>query len=245
VNMTISPPIRILALVGVIAIVAFGATTMLRHSPTITRTSTAQPHGGGSLVHHVVPPKTVAHTTPKTHAPAKPSRTHHAAVTAPKAAAKTRAAAKPAAKPKPKPAPRGNLVYEDLPAPLQWQLALHKIVVVSPYNPNADVDAISVAEAHAGAVDAGAGFLLVNVLDDKVAGMLTALLPGGGLLPDPGVLVYRAPGDLIVRLDGFADRASVAQAVTNALAAPRTVARAAAGVPASTTPATAGTTGAP
>ncbi len=241
--MTISPPIRILALVGVIAIVAFGATTMLRHSPTITRTSTARPHGVG----RVVPPKTVAHTTPKTHAPAKPSKTHHAAVTPPKTAAKTRAAAKPAAKPKakPKPAPRGNLVYEDLPAPLQWQLALHKIVVVSPYNPNADVDAISVAEAHAGAVDAGAGFLLVNVLDDKVAGTLTALLPGGGLLPDPGVLVYRAPGDLIVRLDGFADRASVAQAVTNALAAPSTVARAAAGVPASTTPATAGTTGAP
>ena len=69
-----------------------------------------------------------------------------------------------------------------------------------------------------GAIDAGAGFLLVSVLDNKVAGILTALLPGGGLLPDPGVLVYRAPGDVALRLDGFADRASVAQAATNALA---------------------------
>ena len=40
--------------------------------------------------------------------------------------------------------------------------------------------------------------------------------PGGGLLPDPGVLVYRAPGDIVVRLDGFADRDTVAQAATNA-----------------------------
>ena len=57
----------------------------------------------------------------------------------------------------------------------------------------------------------------MSVLDNKVAGLLTALLPGGGLLPDPGVLVYRAPGDVALRLDGFADRASVAQAATNAL----------------------------
>ena len=108
-------------------------------------------------------------------------------------------------------------MYAQLPQALQWQLAHHKIVVVSLYNPGSDVDAISVAEAHAGAIDAGAGFLLVSVLDNKVAGLLTALLPGGGLLPDPGVLVYRAPGDVALRLDGFADRASVAQAATNAL----------------------------
>jgi len=43
-------------------------------------------------------------------------------------------------------------------------------------------------------------------------------LPGGGLLPDPGVLVYHAPGDVVIRLDGFNDRDAVAQAATNALA---------------------------
>jgi hypothetical protein len=113
---------------------------------------------------------------------------------------------------------RGNPVYAQLPQPLQWELAHHKVVVVSLYNPRSDVDAISVAEAHAGAADANVGFLLVDVLDNKVAGILTALLPGGGLLPDPGVLVYRAPGQIALRIDGFADRDSVAQAATNALA---------------------------
>ena len=113
---------------------------------------------------------------------------------------------------------RGNLVNADLPAPLQWQLARHHIVVVSMYDPNSDVDSISVAEAHAGAIDAGAGFLLVNVLDNALAGPLTALLPGGGLLPDPGVLVYRAPGTVAYRIDGFADRDAIAQAVSNAFA---------------------------
>jgi hypothetical protein len=109
-------------------------------------------------------------------------------------------------------------VYAQLPQPLQWQLAHHKVVVVSLYSPRSESDAISVAEAHAGAVDAGAGFLLVNVLDNKVAGILTALLPGGGLLPDPGVLVYRAPGTIAFRLDGFNDRDAVAQAALNAMA---------------------------
>ena len=91
----------------------------------------------------------------------------------------------------------GNPVYADLPAPLQWELSHHKVVVVSFYDPNANVDAISVAEAHAGAIAAGAGFLLVSVLDNKVAGILTALLPEGGLLPEPGVIIYRAPGTIV------------------------------------------------
>src|SRR5258707_10629 len=142
-------------------------------------------------------------------------------------------------------ATRGNLVYADLPAPLQWELALHKIVVVSLYNPNADVDAISVAEAHAGATDAGAGFLLVNVLDNKLAGPLTALLPGGGLLPDPGVLVYRAPGDIMVRLNGFADRTTVSQAATNALMVEKTGTPPAAVNASAATPVASGTTGTP
>jgi hypothetical protein len=112
----------------------------------------------------------------------------------------------------------GNLVYSDLPAPLQWQLARHHIVVVSIYSANSDVDSISVAEAHAGATAAGAGFLLVNVLDNSIAGPLTALLPGGGLLPDPGILIYRSPGNIALRIDGFVDRDAVSQAVANAYA---------------------------
>ena len=112
-----------------------------------------------------------------------PRKTHATVHAAAKAATKTHATdgGKPTGF-------RGNPSTRSCPQPLQWQLAHHKVVVVSLYNPSADVDAISVAEAHAGAIDASAGFLLVNVLDNKVAGILTALLPGGGLLPDPGVL---------------------------------------------------------
>ena len=205
-NVTISPQIRILALVGLLAALGLGASmfvlgggsskTDTTAATTALAHTTAKPHTTPVVKPTTTPPKHTSKPATKPHVATR----HHV----------KKAAAKPAKF-------RGNPVYAQLPQALQWQLAHHKIVVVSLYNPASDVDAISVAEAHAGAIDASAGFLLVSVLDNKVAGLLTALLPGGGLLPDPGVLVYRAPGNVALRLDGFADRASVAQAATNAL----------------------------
>jgi hypothetical protein len=179
-----------------------GVVTPTTHAATTHAATTPAPTTHGAR------PQTKATNPPVKHAAkphAKPVAKAHA-----KPAAKTHATAKA------KTVARGNLVYSTLPPALQWALSQHKVVVVSIYNPNAAVDTIAAAEAHAGAVDAGAGFLLVSVLDNKTAGILTALLPGGGLLPDPGVLVYRSPGDLALRLDGFHDRAAVAQAATNA-----------------------------
>jgi hypothetical protein len=205
VNLTVSPQIKVLALVGLLAALGLGASMFVLGGHS-SKTETTAPATTAAVQQHTTPvkPATTTTSTPTKHV-TKPATTtkHHRQV----------------AKAKPKPNVfRGNAVYAQLPAPLQWQLAHHKVVVVSLYNPRANVDAISVAEAHAGAVDAGAGFLLVDVLDNKVAGILTALLPGGGLLPDPGVLVYKAPGDVVIRLDGFNDRETVAQAATNALA---------------------------
>jgi hypothetical protein len=205
VNLTVSPQIKILALVGLLAAVALAASMFVLGGSAKKVAAVATPAkthttAAGTQVRHATKPRTVVHT-PVKHA-AKTHTVSHA-----KAHKK---AAKPAGF-------HGNAVYAQLPQPLQWQLAHHKVVVVSFYNPSSQVDAISVAEAHAGAIDAGAGFLLVSVLDDKVAGILTALLPGGGLLPDPGVIIYRAPGNVALRLDGFSDRASVAQAATNAM----------------------------
>jgi hypothetical protein len=40
-----------------------------------------------------------------------------------------------------------------------------------------------------------------------------------GVIQDPAVLVLKPPGDLVVRIDGFADRDTVAQAAVNAAAA--------------------------
>jgi prepilin-type N-terminal cleavage/methylation domain-containing protein len=262
VNLTISPVIRIAALVGLVAIVALGGSVVMLGRAHKTDTPAAgERHGSATPAKRTATVHARPHVTPaapaqaKAHAKSKaPVKTAapatHAkatAVTPHKAAAPTKSATphKTAAPTKtatthkataPKHAKKalfhGNPVYADLPAPLQWELAHHKVVVVSIYNPNADVDAISVAEAHAGATASGAGFLLVSVLNDKVAGILTGLLPGGGLLPEPGVLVYRAPGTISVRMDGFADRDSVAQAATNALAAPATTpAASAAGAP--------------
>jgi hypothetical protein len=198
-NLTLSPQIRIVALVGLLAVIGLAGSMLVLGRSSSPKKTDATPTRASTTA--------AARTTPST-TPTKP------------AAHPVKAVAKPVhhAKPRKPAAYFGNKVYATLPAPLQWQLAHHKVVVVSIYNPKADVDAISVAEAHAGATDAGVGFLLVSVLDNKVAGILTALLPGGGLLPDPGVLVYRAPGDVALRLDGFADRSSVAQAATNALA---------------------------
>ena len=226
-NLTISPQIKILALVGLLAAVALAA-SMFVLGGSSKKTPTAAVH---TPVRHVAKPRTAVHA----HVPAKQATKTHTVTPA-----KAHKKAKPAGF-------HGNPVYAQLPQALQWQLAHHKVVVVSFYNPSSDVDAISVAEAHAGATAAGAGFLLVSVLDNKVAGILTALLPGGGLLPDPGVLVYRAPGNVALRLDGFADRDAVAQAATNALAGetqPPPTATVAA-TPAVTPPVAPATTGAP
>lgn len=259
-NLTVTPLIRIVALVGLVAIVALGGSMMMlgRSHPSTTTVSSSGRHGTAPASARIVHVPAKKHTEPKfakpttktatpaTHAKKTAPVTHkavtthktvatpakHKTVATPvqhKAAtthkASTAAKHKTATTTKHKAATHkaakfhGNPVYEALPLPLQWELAHHKVVVVSFYNPNDSVDSISVAEAHAGAVSAGAGFLLVNVLDDKVAGILTALLPNGGLLPQPGVLIYRAPGNIAMRLDGFADRDSISQAATNALSA--------------------------
>jgi hypothetical protein len=140
-----------------------------------------------------------------------------------KAPAKAKVVAPPhvhvAPKPKPKPAP--VTAANGLPIVLNDALRAHRIVVVSVFDPQSQTDAISYAEARAGAGDVSlAGFLGVSVLDDSVAGPLTAALPGGGLLAVPGLLIYRRPGTLVERVDGFADREAVAQLALAALTAP-------------------------
>jgi hypothetical protein len=109
---------------------------------------------------------------------------------------------------KPKPVP----LLPGLPAKLERALRRHELVVVSLFDPKARVDEISRGEASAAADVTHAGFVAINVLDQREAGPLMRKL---GVLPDPAVLVYRRPGELVARFDGFADRDTVAQAVTN------------------------------
>ena len=180
-NLSVSPPIRILAILGGVLAVAAGLLLYVQGRPAADANSLPAPVA--KTAHPAV--------TKATAVPAKPA---HAAPTA------------PVAKPPPKPA-------SGLPAALDAALARNEVVVVSLYVPGAKVDELATAEARAGAALGGAGFVALDVLDEEAAQPLLAKL---GVLEDPTVLVFRRPGEAVVRMSGFADRETVAQAAANA-----------------------------
>ena len=99
-----------------------------------------------------------------------------------------------------------------LPVAIQQALAANHVVVVALYDPKAKIDGTALREALAGAQLAGTTFVAIDVTKDEV----DSLTARYGVIQDPAVLVLRPPGDLVVRIDGFADRDTVAQAATNA-----------------------------
>jgi len=133
-----------------------------------------------------------------------------------KAAASHRATATPARpKPKAKARPKPAKVVEPgdkLPVAISQALAADDVVVVALYDPRAKIDGTAMAEARAGAEKAGSSFVPIDVRGKGVE----ALNAKYGVLQDPAVLVLRPPGSLVVRIDGFADRDTVAQAALNA-----------------------------
>ena len=201
-TLTLSPPVRIAALVGVAAALALGAMFML-----MGRSGSEPAAAPVHIIHHPFGPGV------KTHAKS-------AAKTAPVVHAKT--AAKAAAKRAPvvhrapeRPAAEVAALAAGLPLSLARALAQHSIVVVELTNPQSEVDGIAFAEARAGAAAAGVGFVPLNVLSQADVGKLTERF--GQVLPDPGLLVYRRPSNLVIRIDGFVDKDTVAQAAHNAL----------------------------
>jgi hypothetical protein len=142
----------------------------------------------------------------------KRTKPHPAKPATPKPSPKTPVRqAKP--EPKPKPAVKEQpVVSKGLPSSVAAALARHAVVVVSLYAPSIALDEMATREAKIGASTAGAGFVALNVLDERQIGPLGRLL---GVLEDPAVLVFRRPGDLVVRFSGFADQQTVAQAARN------------------------------
>lgn len=124
-----------------------------------------------------------------------------------------RPARKPKAKPKPAPKPKPAATDDGLPGALSAALARNRVVVVSLYAPDVELDHMAMEEAKAGASAAGAGFVALNVLNESQSRPLTKEL---GVLEDPAVLVFRRPGELVVRFSGFADKQTVLQAARNA-----------------------------
>jgi hypothetical protein len=114
----------------------------------------------------------------------------------------------------PKPAPVVKPTVNPLfPEPLHVVLAHYPLVVAGFYNPHSPVDMLTIEEARAGALAAHVPFRAVSLLNNAVAGPLTALLPAGEILPNPGFVIYRRPGTLVFRSDGYLKSASVEQAV--------------------------------
>jgi hypothetical protein len=114
------------------------------------------------------------------------------------------APAPPPAPPKPKPEK----------TPLEQELAAHRAVVVVFQTPGADLDAAAVREARAGAAAVSAGFLAVNVTEEGAVADIAAEYE---VLEAPTVLVIVRRGEVRAGFDGYTDRQTVAQAVTNAL----------------------------
>jgi hypothetical protein len=194
-TMTVSPHVRLFAIVGALAALALGGAFFM-----LGRSGASEADAVPAYIKPLHPAKKdVAHpaaaatTKPKAH-PAKPAPT-------------------PESKPKPAAANPAPALPKDLPAAVGRALLAHRVVVVSLYDPQSKVDAMAEAEAAAGARAAGVGFVAVSALGEAQAGLLTKTL---GVLPSPTLLVYRRPGDLVMRLDGFADRDTVAQAADNA-----------------------------
>ena len=123
-----------------------------------------------------------------------------------KHAVKKPAARKPAAH---KPAESAD----GMPAALAAALSRNHVVVVSLYAPKVELDDMATREARAGAAAAGVGFVAFDVLNEGQSRALTKML---GILEDPAVLVFRRPGELVVRFSGFADMQTVLQAARNA-----------------------------
>jgi hypothetical protein len=140
--------------------------------------------------------------------------------TPPAATLKRPAAARPAAKtpgvktPGARPRLRASkaAVANQLPASIRRALAANQVVVVALFDPNAKIDDTAMHEAEAGAQLTGTTFVSIDVTQDAIESLNTRY----GVIQDPAVLVLRPPGDLVVRIDGFADRDTVAQAAANA-----------------------------
>ena len=149
------------------------------------------------------------HTGDSASSSAKPAVTAHRLRSKPAPAHRSASA-----RPKPKPKPKKVVAPTDqLPRAIRLALAADRVVVVALYDPRAKIDGTAMREARAGAEKAGSSFVPVDVRDN---GDVDSLNSKYGVLQDPAVLVLRPPGSLVVRIDGFADRETVAQAALNA-----------------------------
>lgn len=100
-----------------------------------------------------------------------------------------------------------------LPVSVARALQKHSVVVVSLTTPRGTDDAVARGEALAGAVEAHAGFVSINVFHQSPG---TAILHKLGVVDTPAILVVKRPGFVFSDFKGFVDRDVVVQAVADA-----------------------------
>jgi hypothetical protein len=203
VALTVSPAIKVFALLGMVVALLMGGAFFVM---------------GGSQ-------DTVAASQPL---PALPTKKKVKVAPSPAAAKKS---ATPAAKPtpkaksKPKPAPavpspkktelNRLIATNGLPVSIMRALKAHGVVVVSLYGGGWKIDPLARDEAAAGARAAGVGFVGLDVTTAARAAE-ALMLKYDTIFRAPAVLVFRGDGELALQLDGFRDRDTVAQAAANA-----------------------------
>jgi hypothetical protein len=217
----ISAPVRIVALIGMLAALAMGGwvfTAGMRGGGTAAGPGPAVPLPAAAIAQaNAVAGKLNAHNLNT--AAGKPTvKAAPKKVVVAKKVVAPKTTVKHATSPKvthtaTRVARRAATLPEGTPTTIAGLLGTHRVVVVLLYNPTAKVDSYSVAEAALGATQANAGFLRVNVLDQRRAAPFTTAY---GVLQDPTLLFFVRPGKLIQTLVGFADHQTIAQAAVNA-----------------------------
>lgn len=224
-SLTVSPAVKVFAVVGVLAALALmGGMMFLGRPPAevdaapivLPKQKTGVLAGVGAAEKvaakanaAVKKPSPVAGTAKSAKAVATSARPKPAATPKPQ----------PAAKPKPAPATAKTpslIAANGLPTRIAGALQRHSVVVVSLWSTGGKIDAMSRDEAAAGAASAGAGFVPLDLVkNSREAQALTLKL--GIVLRSPGILVFTRPNVVSLSLDGFRDRETVAQAAANAL----------------------------
>ena len=184
-----SPRVRMFLLVIVLAFAAVGAGLMV-----LGRRQSESDAAPGRPISPAAPLKRPAAVRPAVKTPAVKTP----ALKSPAARARLRAAK--------------AAIANQLPAAIRRALAANQVVVVALFDPHAKIDDTALREAEAGAALTGTTFVSVDVTQDAIESLNTRY----GVIQDPAVLVLKPPGDLVVRIDGFADRDTVAQAAANA-----------------------------
>ena len=197
-NVTLTPQLRLIAVLGVAALAVLMSALFLLMRTQLAAEDEATP---AVIVHRPGPTPSAA----KPHAAAG-----HTASTAKSAKPSAAAAKKPVVPPT---VAMRLATQHRLPITIARALTEHRVVVAALVVPDAALDATELAEAEAAAEQAGVGFVTVNVLRERAGRSLAERL---GVVETPAVIVYRRPAKAFIKLEGFADRDMVAQAVANA-----------------------------